>query len=115
MSDSQIPDKQPRGTEESNNPQPSVELTGFQRDLLFTIARLEGKKPHGKTIKYQLEDYYSSEINTGRLYQNLRELTENGFIETYPIDGRTKSYHLSSEGQRCLENHYKWMRICLEY
>lgn len=113
MSDSQIPDEQLRGTEESNDPQPSVELTGFQRDLLSIIARLEEQRPHGKTIKHQLEGHYCSEINTGRLYQNLRELTENNLIETYPIDGRTKSYHLSSQGRRCLENHYKWMRDCL--
>lgn len=115
MSDSQISDKQPTRTEESNDPQPPVELTGFQRDLLFITARLEGTKPHGKTIKCQLEGYYSSEINTGRLYQNLRELTDNGLIETYPIDGRTKSYHLSNTGRRCLENYHEWTGNCLEY
>jgi len=35
------------------------ELTGFQRDILFVIAGLDG--PHGLAIKDELDSYYASE------------------------------------------------------
>jgi DNA-binding PadR family transcriptional regulator len=41
------------------------DLTGFQRDLLYTIAGQE--EPHGLAIKDELEDYYETEIHHGRL------------------------------------------------
>ncbi len=42
------------------------DLTGFQRDLLYTIAGQDD--PHGLAIKEELEDYYEKEIHHGRLY-----------------------------------------------
>ena len=45
------------------------DLTGFQRDLLYTIAGKE--EPHGLAIKEELEEYYEKEIHHGRLYPNL--------------------------------------------
>jgi len=44
-------------------------LTGFQRDLLYVIAG--GTEQSGQEIKEELEPYYSTEINHGRLYPNL--------------------------------------------
>ena len=52
------------------------DLTGFQRDLLYTIAGHD--EPHGLAIKDDLEDYYESEIQSGRLYPNLDTLVEKG-------------------------------------
>ncbi|NIS30845.1 MAG: PadR family transcriptional regulator, partial [Actinobacteria bacterium] len=40
--------------------------TGFQRDLLYVVAGLED--PKGLAVKAELDDYYGSEINHGRLY-----------------------------------------------
>jgi len=56
-------------------------LTGFQRDLLYVIAGAE--QPSGQDVKDEVEQYYSSEINHGRLYPNLdtvvnKELVEKG-------------------------------------
>ncbi len=41
----------------------------IQRDLLYVIAGLD--EPHGLAIKDELEDYYESEVNHGRLYPTL--------------------------------------------
>ncbi|WP_439330783.1 hypothetical protein [Halorubrum ezzemoulense] len=37
------------------------DLTGFQRDLLYVVARLDD--PHGLATKDELEDYYEKEIH----------------------------------------------------
>ncbi|TKX76241.1 PadR family transcriptional regulator, partial [Halorubrum sp. SD626R] len=39
------------------------DLTGFQRDLLYVVAGLDG--PHGLAIKDELGDYYEEEIHHG--------------------------------------------------
>lgn len=91
------------------DPQPLVELTGFQRDVLCIVTELEGQRPHGKTIKHELGDYHAGTISNGRLYQNLRELTDEGFIERYPIDGRTNAYRLTDPGRKRLEAHSEWI------
>lgn len=90
-------------------PQPLAGLTGFQRDVLFVVANLEGQGPNGKTIKHELDDYYAETVSNGRLYQNLRELTDDGFVERYPIDGRTNAYQLTDPGCERLEAHSEWI------
>jgi PadR family transcriptional regulator PadR len=62
------------------------DLTGFQRDVLVVIAGLE--EPHGLAIKSELEGYYESEVNHGRLYPNLDELVGKGVVEKEQTDQR---------------------------
>jgi len=76
------------------------EFSGFQRDLLYCIAGLDGS--HGLGIKRALEDYGDTEINHGRLYPNLDTLVEEGYVEKGSIDDRTNSYELTSEGRALL-------------
>ncbi len=45
------------------------DLTGFQRNLLYTVAGLD--EPRGLAIKEEIENYYEREIYHGRLYPNL--------------------------------------------
>ncbi len=82
------------------------DLTGFQRDILYVTAGLE--RPHGLAIKDELEDYYESEIQHGRLYPNLDTLVEKGLIEKGEIDKRTNSYTLTEEGYQVLANRNEW-------
>ena len=44
--------------------------------MLYVIAGLD--EPHGLAIKEELEGYYESEVNHGRLYPNLDTLVEKG-------------------------------------
>ncbi|MFA9501538.1 helix-turn-helix transcriptional regulator [Natrinema sp. H-ect1] len=80
------------------------ELSGFQRDILETIAGLEtgGIDPYGLAIEEALEEYYG-EIGHSRLYQNLDRLTDDGFIDRGELDGRTNSYTLTPESEALLE------------
>lgn len=106
--DSDVP-----STEEITNPNPLIELTDFKRDQLFVIRLLSSQDPHGLIIKDRLENYYGEEINQGRLYQNLGELVEDGYVKKYPLDGRTNAYHSSEFANRRLMEHHEWERHCL--
>lgn len=82
------------------------DLTGFQRDVLYTIAGLD--EPHGLAIKAELDAYYESEINHGRLYPNLDALVEKGLVEKGKHDDRTNSYTLTRRGKREIEARREW-------
>ena len=82
------------------------DLTGFQRDLLYVIAGLDG--PKGLAIKDQLDEYYGTEINHGRLYPNLDALVEKGLVEKGRIDDRTNAYTLTQRGERELRARREW-------
>jgi DNA-binding PadR family transcriptional regulator len=82
------------------------ELTGFQRDLLVAIAGLDS--PKGLEIKNELDEYYSSEINHGRLYPNLDDLVEAGLVEKGKIDDRTNSYSLTGTGREKVIERRQW-------
>ena len=82
------------------------ELTGFQRDILFVIAGLDG--PHGLAIKDELDSYYASEINHGRLYPNIDILVEAGLVNKAQADKRTNIYTLKAKGQEEIEARKEW-------
>lgn len=82
------------------------DLPGFQRDLLVVIAGLE--EPKGLAIKVELDEYYSSEINHGRLYPNLDTLVEKGLVDKGKIDDRTNSYSLTRRGESELGDRHAW-------
>jgi len=82
------------------------DLTGFQRDILYVLGGLDS--PKGLAIKDELDDYYSTDINHGRLYPNLDALVDKGLIEKGHIDDRTNSYSLTSRGHRELEARREW-------
>ena len=82
------------------------DLTGFQRDVLEAIATLErdGEEPYGLAIKHDLERDYDQEVNHGRLYPNLNQLVEFGFIEKRQLDKRTNEYPLTDAARRMLKH-----------
>ena len=82
------------------------ELTGFQRDLLYVIAGLDG--PKGLAIKDELELVYGKEINHGRLYPNLNTLVEKGLVTKESVDDRANSYSLTDHGHREIDSRRKW-------
>jgi DNA-binding PadR family transcriptional regulator len=94
-------------------PEPLTGLTGFKRNLLLAISRMTGERPHGLELKRKLEEFYNEEINHGRLYQNLSELVEMGFVDKRPVDGRTNAYRLTTTGRLRLKAHHHWETECL--
>lgn len=82
------------------------DLTAFQRDCLYVIAGLES--PKGLAIKNELDGYYSSVVNHGRLYPNLDALVEKGLVEKGSKDDRTNEYRLTERGRREIEARREW-------
>jgi DNA-binding PadR family transcriptional regulator len=82
------------------------DLTGFQRDALYVVAGLD--QPKGLAIKEELDEYYGSEVNHGRLYPNLDTLVEKGLIEKGRKDDRTNEYTVTTRGSREIEARREW-------
>jgi DNA-binding PadR family transcriptional regulator len=80
-------------------------LTGFQRDLLYTIAGLD--RPSGQDVRERIS-MFVGEVNHGRLYPNLNTLVENEFVEKGQKDSRTNYYTLTSKGRDALEKRRAW-------
>ena len=85
------------------------DLTAFQRDLLYVIAGMDDDPyPHGLSIKEELDEHYSGDVQHGRLYPNLDQLVDIGLVEKGEIDKRTNSYTLTDRGRRGIEARYEW-------
>lgn len=82
------------------------DLTGFQRDLLYVIAGAD--QPSGQEVKDEVEKYYNSEINHGRLYPNLDTLVNKELVEKGQLDRRTNYYAISDRGREQIEERRQW-------
>ncbi|ELY57053.1 PadR family transcriptional regulator [Natronolimnohabitans innermongolicus] len=82
------------------------DLTGFQRDLLYVIAGAD--QPSGQEVKDEVEKYYNSEINHGRLYPNLDTLVNKELVEKGQLDRRTNYYAISDTGVEAIEQRREW-------
>lgn len=82
------------------------DLTGFQRDLLYVIAGAE--QPSGQDIKAEIGQYYSSEINHGRLYPNLDTVVNKELVEKGQLDRRTNYYEITDDGEQAIEKRQAW-------
>lgn len=92
--------------EVSGDPGIASELTAFQQNILIILAE---EARYGLAIKRELEDYYGSEVNHGRLYPNLDELVDMGLIEKSELDKRTNEYALTGQGKETLLSQLEWV------
>lgn len=81
------------------------ELTAFQRAILATLAE---EARYGLAIKRELESYYGSEVNHGRLYPNLDSLVEMGLVAKSQLDRRTNEYALTEDGHDAIVDQLTW-------
>ncbi|SNZ12991.1 transcriptional regulator, PadR family [Natronoarchaeum philippinense] len=81
------------------------DLTAFQRNILTILAE---EPMYGLAIKRELESYYGDEVNHGRLYPNLDELVELGFVEKSELDKRTNQYELTDDGEAAVFDQFEW-------
>lgn len=88
-------------------------LTGFQRDLLYVIAGAE--QPSGQDVKDEVEQYYSNEINHGRLYPNLDTLVNQELVEKGQLDRRTNYYAITEEGEEMIEERRDWEEQYIDF
>ncbi|WP_114578460.1 PadR family transcriptional regulator [Saliphagus sp. LR7] len=81
-------------------------LTGFQRDLLYVIASFD--QPSGQTVNDEVQEYYDSEIQHGRLYPNLDTLVDHELVERGELDRRTNYYALTEAGSDAIRERREW-------
>lgn len=81
------------------------DLTAFQRNILVILAE---RPMYGLAVKRELEEYYGSEVNHGRLYPNLDDLVGMGFVEKSELDKRTNQYELTAEGEDAVLDSLEW-------
>jgi DNA-binding PadR family transcriptional regulator len=81
------------------------ELTAFQQNILTILAE---EPRYGLAIKRELETYYDSEVNHGRLYPNLDELVEMDLVEKSELDKRTNQYALTDDGYQAVLDQLDW-------
>lgn len=82
------------------------ELIAFQQNILIVLSE---EPMYGLAIKRQLEDYYESEVNHGRLYPNLDDLVEAGLVEKSELDKRTNQYALTDDGYEAIIDTLGWI------
>jgi len=88
------------------------DLTGFQRDLLYVIAGAD--RPSGQDVKDEVEQYYSAEINHGRLYPNLDTIVNKELVEKGELDRRTNYYDITDDGEEVIEERREWEQQYVE-
>lgn len=81
------------------------DLTAFQQNILTILSE---DAMYGLAIKRQLESYYDSEVNHGRLYPNLDDLVEEGLVEKSELDKRTNQYALTDAGYDAVIDKLDW-------
>ncbi|MFD1586957.1 PadR family transcriptional regulator [Halorientalis brevis] len=82
------------------------ELTAFQQNILVILSE---EPRYGLAIKRELESYYDSEVNHGRLYPNLDDLVEMGLVEKSELDKRTNQYALTEKGKEAVLDQLAWV------
>ena len=88
-----------------DNPGIARELTAFQQNILAILAE---EARYGLAVKRELESYYESEVNHGRLYPNLDDLVEMGLVDKSELDKRTNQYALTEAGYEALLGQLAW-------
>jgi len=81
------------------------DLTAFQQNILAILAE---EARYGLAIKRELEDYYGTEVNHGRLYPNLDDLVEDDLVEKSELDKRTNEYELTEAGYKAILDQFEW-------
>ena len=81
------------------------DLTAFQKNILIVLSN--GPR-YGLAIKRELESYYGTEVNHGRLYPNLDDLVTAGLVEKSKRDKRTNEYQLTADGRHLLRERVQW-------
>jgi DNA-binding PadR family transcriptional regulator len=82
------------------------DLTAFQQNILVILAE---EPMYGLAIKRNLESYYGTEVNHGRLYPNLDDLVEMDLVEKSELDKRTNQYELTEKGHDAVLDRLNWM------
>jgi len=105
MSTENPPHKNDTGIDRTNQSTDARDLTAFQKNILTVLAE---EARYGLAVKRALEAYYDKEVNHGRLYPNLDDLTNKGLVEKSELDKRTNKYALTDAGFDAVLDEIEW-------
>lgn len=77
-----------------------VELTPFQRDLLYTLSGLV--EPDAETLRAELEFYTQEAVYPGQLYPNLDRLARLGLLQKGAKNDHANCFTLTRQGRHAL-------------
>jgi hypothetical protein len=82
-----------------------VRLSTFKQLIVYAVAQNGGTPdakpemcPYGLAVKDQLEAWLDEDVNHGRLYPNIDELVDYGYVEKHELDKRTNGLRLTEAG-----------------
>lgn len=78
------------------------EMTRSERDVLLAIQILGGAGS-GTDVRVVVEDLRGETVNNGVVYPTLDDLVTYDLVEKGWIDGRTREYTLTDEGEDTLQ------------
>jgi len=81
------------------------DLTALQQNILVILSE---ESRYGLAIKRELEPYYGTEVNHGRLYPNLDDLVDMELVAKSELDKRTNQYELTEAGYEAILEQYEW-------
>ncbi|RKD97764.1 PadR family transcriptional regulator [Halopiger aswanensis] len=87
--------------------------SGRRRDMCVLLSAAEDGELRGQQLKSRLESHYDGRIDPKSFYGSLSALVEAGFVEER-TEGIHDVYRLTDEGERRVQDHYEWLRGCLE-
>ncbi|MGQ3412175.1 helix-turn-helix transcriptional regulator [Natrinema sp. LN54] len=87
--------------------------SGRRRDICFLLAAAEDGELRGQQVKSRLESHYDDRLEPKSFYGSLSALVDAGFVEKR-TEGLHDVYALTDGGTRRVQDHYAWVRDCLE-
>ena len=81
------------------------QLSDFQYTILCTLAE---RPMYGLELKEVMQATYGTEINHGRLYPNLNELAERGYLDKSKLDNRSNEYAITEQGLFMVLERIQW-------
>lgn len=91
-----------------------MQLTSFKYSLLAAVVAQEEEATSrwdlsGQDVKRRLQEDLDGDVKHGRLYQNLSDLVDAGYLEKNPLDGRTNVYEATVKGRAVLEQRVNYL------
>ena len=87
--------------------------SGRRRDVCYLLAATDGGELRGQQLKSRLESHYDERIEPKSFYGSLSALVDAGFVEKRTA-GIHDAYALTDAGRQRVDDHYAWVRSCLE-
>lgn len=88
---------------------PLRDVSDFKRDVLAAVGSLD--EPSGRDVQKYLSRSYGDVLRENRVYRNLRELEEAGYVDIDDELGLTNTVELTDLGAQSVRADHDWRRL----